>query len=460
MRKTSISLIALGVGFAGGLAFSVPRFLPAVAATADPETYRQLNLFGEVFERVRASYVEEPADTDLIDAAISGMLTSLDPHSSYMNPQSFRDMRVQTRGEFGGLGIQVTMENEVIKVISPIDDTPAAQAGILSGDLITHLDGEAIRGLNLSQAVDRMRGPVNSPIVLTIIREGVDAPFNVEIVRDIIRIRPARSAVENGNIGYVRITTFNEQTFDTLQAEVEKLEEEIGVDNIAGFIVDLRNNPGGLLDQAIEVSDAMLDRGAIVSTRGRNSDESQRYNARAGDITRGKPIVMLINGGSASASEIVAGALRDHNRATLVGTRSFGKGSVQTIIPLGSNGAIRLTTARYYTPAGISIQAVGIAPDIIVEQELPEDMQNRPNATRGESSLRGHLEVQDENGEIIEEDAPDAPQSGSSAYVPPEKEDDKQLQYAIGLISGDIQSEFYPKQGDSIDSAEAPTTNE
>ena len=461
MRKTSISLIALGVGFAGGLAMSLPRLLTAEAASADPETYRQLNLFGEVFERIRAGYVEEPADTDLIDAAISGMLTSLDPHSSYMNPQSFRDMRVQTRGEFGGLGIQVTMENEVIKVISPIDDTPAAEAGILSGDLITHLDGEQIRGLNLSQAVDRMRGPVNSPISLTIVREGVDAPFDVEIVRDIIRIRPARSSVENGNIGYVRITTFNEQTFDTLQAEVESLEAEIGIDNITGFIIDLRNNPGGLLDQAIEVSDAMLDRGAIVSTRGRNTDESQRYNARAGDITRGKPIVVLINGGSASASEIVAGALRDHRRATLVGTRSFGKGSVQTIIPLGSNGAIRLTTARYYTPAGISIQAVGIAPDIVIEQELPEEFLGRPNTTRGESNLRGHLEVEDEDSEEDASDTIEQTQSGSSAYVPPEKEDDKQLQYALGLIAGDIESEFFPpdvedaENTDSVEETEA-----
>lgn len=457
MRKTTITLIALGVGFGGGLAASLPQLLPAEAASANPETYRQLNLFGEVFERIRADYVEEPTDTDLIDAAISGMLTSLDPHSSYMNPKSFNDMRVQTRGEFGGLGIQVTMENEVIKVISPIDDTPAARAGILSGDLITHLDGEAIRGLNLSDAVDRMRGPVNSPIILTIVREGADAPFDVEVVRDIIHIRPARSAVENGNIGYVRITTFNEQTFDTLKAEVEKLEAEIGVDNIAGFIIDLRNNPGGLLDQAIEVSDAMLDRGAIVSTRGRNADESQRYNARAGDITRGKPIVMLINGGSASASEIVAGALQDHNRATLVGTRSFGKGSVQTIIPLGSNGAIRLTTARYYTPAGISIQALGIEPDIIVEQELPEEMQGRVSPPRGESSLRGHLEVEgvgdDENGDG-EGNTTEPRQSGSSAYIPPEKEDDKQLQYAIGLISGDIVSEHFPPKSEEDEAGE------
>ncbi len=461
MRKVTISLIALGVGFGGGLVTSLPRLLPAEAASANPETYRQLNLFGEVFERIRADYVEEPTDTDLIDAAISGMLTSLDPHSSYMNPKSFSDMRVQTRGEFGGLGIQVTMENEVIKVISPIDDTPAARAGILSGDLITHLDGETIQGLNLSEAVDRMRGPVNSPIILTIIREGADAPFDVEVVRDIIHIRPARSAVENGTIGYVRITTFNEQTFDTLKAEVEKLEAEIGADNITGFIVDLRNNPGGLLDQAIEVSDAMLDRGAIVSTRGRNSDESQRYNARAGDITRGKPIVMLINGGSASASEIVAGALQDHHRATIVGTRSFGKGSVQTIIPLGSNGAIRLTTARYYTPAGISIQALGIEPDILVEQELPEELLNRAPPPRGESSLRGHLEVEGEGeeenateNEDGEDNTTEQRQSGSSAYIPPEKEDDKQLQYAIGLISGDIVSEHFPPKSEENEAGE------
>lgn len=455
MRKSTIALLALAAGFGGGMAVSLPKLLPAEAASADPETYRQLNLFGEVFERIRAGYVEEPNDTDLIDAAISGMLTSLDPHSSYMNPKTFRDMRVQTRGEFGGLGIQVTMENDVIKVISPIDDTPAAKAGILSGDFITHLDGEQVLGLTLSEAVERMRGPVNSPIILTIVREGADAPFDVEIVRDIIRIRPVRSSVERDNIGYLRITTFNEKTFDTLEEEFNKLEEEIGVENITGFVIDLRNNPGGLLDQAIEVSDALLDRGAIVSTRGREEDESQRFNARAGDLARGKPIIVLINGGSASASEIVAGALSDHRRATLVGTRSFGKGSVQTIIPLGSNGAIRLTTARYYTPSGISIQAKGIDPDIIIEQELPEELRNRPGSRRGESSLRGHLESSDGESEEevdgTDESADETPKtdgSGSSAYVPPEKEDDKQLQHAIQLLAGEIESEHYPPRTD------------
>ncbi len=441
MRKISISVIAMAAGFAAGVAVSVPKLFPAEAASGSPETYRQLNLFGEVFERVRAGYVEEPSDIELIDAAISGMLTSLDPHSSYMNPKSFRDMRVQTRGEFGGLGIQVTMENGLIKVISPIDDTPAARAGILSGDLITHLNDEAVMGLTLSQAVEKMRGPVNSPITLTIIREGADQPLEFEIVRDIVQIQSVRSRVEEGDVGYIRITTFNEQTFDGLKKAFEKLQAEIGDDNIKGYVIDLRNNPGGLLDQAIEVSDAFLDRGAIVSTRGRETEESQRYNARTGDLSRHKPVIVLINGGSASASEIVAGALRDHRRATLLGTRSFGKGSVQTIIPLGPNGAIRLTTARYYTPAGVSIQAKGIEPDILVEQELPDELLGNNRVNRGESSLRGHLTAKDEKED---NEGDDQIQSGSSAYVPTERGEDKQLLMAIDLLRGIQQNENFP----------------
>lgn len=436
MRKISISVMALAAGFAAGIAISSPKLFPAEAASGSPETYRQLNLFGEVFERVRAGYVEQPADVDLIDGAISGMLTSLDPHSSYMNPKSFRDMRVQTRGEFGGLGIQVTMENGLIKVISPIDETPAARAGILPGDLITHLDDEAVMGLTLTQAVDKMRGPVNSPITLTVLREGAEQPLEIEIVRDIVQIQSVRSNVEEGDVGYIRITTFNEQTFDGLKKAFEKLQSEIGAENVKGYIVDLRNNPGGLLDQAIEVSDAMLDRGAIVSTRGRDAEESQRYNARTGDLSQGKPVIVLINGGSASASEIVAGALRDHRRATLLGTRSFGKGSVQTIIPLGPNGAIRLTTARYYTPAGISIQAKGIEPDILVEQELPEELRGNSQLNRGEASLRGHLTTQ--SGDAEEE------QSGSSAYVPTDRNEDKQLLMAIDLMRGVQENENFP----------------
>jgi len=443
MRKASISAISIAIGFAAGIAVTIPKLFPAEAASGSQDTYRQLNLFGEVFERVRADYVEQPSDVDLIDSAISGMLTSLDPHSSYMNPKSFSDMRVQTRGEFGGLGIQVTMENGLVKVISPIDDTPAARAGILSGDLITHLDDEAVMGLTLSQAVDKMRGPVNSPIVLTVIREGSEEPLEIELVRDIIQIKSVRSRVEEGDVGYIRVTTFNEQTFDGLRDAFEDLREEIGEDKITGYVVDLRNNPGGLLDQAIEVSDAFLDRGAIVSTRGRNAQESQRYNARKGDLSGDKPVIVLINGGSASASEIVAGALRDHRRATLLGTRTFGKGSVQTIIPLGHNGAIRLTTARYYTPAGISIQAKGIEPDILVEQELPEELRDKRTATRGESSLRGHLTASGE------EDEDDEAQSGSSAYIPPERSEDKQLLMAIGLVRGTEEHEMFPPDPDT-----------
>ncbi|MDP2734234.1 MAG: S41 family peptidase, partial [Hoeflea sp.] len=335
MRKGTLPVLALVVGFAGGLAVSLPKFIPAEAA-GNSETYRQLNLFGEVFERVRSDYVEAPDDSKLIEAAVNGMLAGLDPHSSYMSPKSFRDMQVQTRGEFGGLGIEVTMEDGLVKVVSPIDETPAEKAGIMANDLITHLDGEQVQGMTLSQAVEKMRGAVNTPITLTIMREGKDEPFDVKVVRDIIRIRSVRNRTEE-EVGYIRITTFNEQTYDALKASVSELEEEIGSDKLKGFIVDLRNNPGGLLDQAIAVSDAFLDRGEIVSTRGRNADETQRYNARKGDIASGKNVIVLINGGSASASEIVAGALQDHRRATVLGTRSFGKGSVQTIIPLGAN---------------------------------------------------------------------------------------------------------------------------
>jgi carboxyl-terminal processing protease len=337
-------------------------------------------------------------------------------------------MQVQTRGEFGGLGIEVTMENGVVKVVSPIDDTPAERAGIMANDLITHLDGKEIQGLTLQEAVEKMRGPVNSPIELTVVREGKDVPFKVKITRDIIHINPVKYSAED-DVGYVRITTFNEQTTPNLQKAVEDLEKEIGPDKLKGWVIDLRNNPGGLLDQAISVSDSFLNKGAIVLTRGRNQEESQRSNARDGDILNGKPIVVLINGGSASASEIVAGALQDHKRSTTVGTRSFGKGSVQTIIPLG-DGALRLTTARYYTPSGRSIQAKGIEPDLIVEEELPEDMKKQAEAlgNRGEADLRGHLRNEGEEGE---EEI-----SGSSAYVPKDKSKDTQLIYALDILRG------------------------
>jgi carboxyl-terminal processing protease len=400
------------------------------APTPNSEIYKQLDLFGDVLERVRTDYVEKPNDAKLIEAAINGMLSSLDPHSAYMSPKRFQEMQVQTRGEFGGLGIEVTMESGVVKVVSPIDDTPASKAGILANDLITHLDGEQIAGMTLSQAVDRMRGRVDTPITLTIVRKGRPEPFDVKIVRAVIRINPVKSRLEgDGEVAYLKVTTFNEKTHQNVVKAIAAMKKEAG-DKLKGFILDLRNNPGGLLDQAISVSDDFLNQGAIVLTRGRNLRETQRSNARKGDLTDGKKILVLINGGSASASEIVAGALQDHHRATVIGTRSFGKGSVQTIIPLGGNGALRLTTARYYTPSGRSIQAKGIDPDLIVEQDLPPELKKlQVERPRGEASLRGHL-----RGEGA---APDKKEtSGSSAYVPREAEKDKQLQYAIATLRG------------------------
>src|ERR1700752_265876 len=336
------------------------------AATANStETYKQLNLFGEVFERVRSEYVDDVSDNSLVESAINGMLTSLDPHSNYLNSKNFNDMKVQTRGEFGGLGIEVSMESGLVKVVSPIDDTPAARAGLKPGDLITHLDGDPVQGMTLPEAVEKMRGLIGSEIKLTIRREGKD-PFDVKLTRATIKIQSVRSRIEGNTIGYIRITSFNEQTDVGLNNAMKNLKSQAGT-KLSGVILDLRNNPGGLLDQAVAVSDAFLDKGEIVSTRGRRSEDAQRYNARPGDIASGLPLAVLINGGSASASEIVAGALQDHHRALLIGTKSFGKGSVQTIIPLAGHGAMRLTTARYYTPSGRSIQARGIDPDVVVE---------------------------------------------------------------------------------------------
>jgi len=444
MKRQIIASFALGTVAATVALFALqPISQETPASAASSETYRQLNLFGDVFERVRADYVEETEDAKLIDNAINGMLTSLDPHSSYLNPKNFRDMQVQTRGEFGGLGIEVTMENGLVKVVTPIDETPASAAGIRPNDLITHIDGESIMGMTLSDAVEKMRGPVGTSIKLTIIREGKDEPFDVSITRDTITIKSVRWRREE-NIGYVRITTFNEQTASGLEEAVNELSGEIGQNRLKGYIIDLRNNPGGLLDQAIAVSDAFLDQGEIVSTRGRRSEDTQRYNARGGDLTGGKPVVVLVNGGSASASEIVAGALQDHRRGTVLGTRSFGKGSVQTIIPLGSDGAIRLTTARYYTPAGTSIQAKGIEPDIIVLQ-ADEDGKGGGRVT-GEASLRGHL-----NSESGEE------KSGSSSFVPADKKDDTQLLYAIDLLNGKVSAQ--QAQATPPANAEAETAN-
>ena len=426
MRKSDFAvwvLVVLAFVAAGTSVINATRSQSATAANVD--VYKSLDLFGEVLERVRADYVEKPDDSELIESAINGMLSGLDPHSSYLNPKHFRDMQVQTRGEFGGLGIEVTMEDGIVKVVSPIENTPAEKSGVMSGDLITHLDGTSIQGMTLEQAVEKMRGPVDTPITVTVIRKGTPDPFDIKIVRDVIRINPVRAEVE-GDIGYLRIKTFSEQTFEELKNQMAELKKKIGPD-LKGYIIDLRNNPGGLLDQAIAVSDAFLDKGAIVLTRGRNLNETQRSNARPGDLSDEKKLVVLINGGSASASEIVAGALQDHKRALVVGTRSFGKGSVQTIIPLGSNGAIRLTTARYYTPSGRSIQAKGIDPDVLVEEDLPDDMKAAAKASqpRGEASLRGHLK----NGEAGEN-------TGSSAFVPKDKDKDTQLKYAIDFLHG------------------------
>ena len=424
------------------LALLAPHTTHVDAASSD--TYRQLNLFGDVFERVRAEYVEEVTDEELIEAAIRGMLSSLDPHSSYLNPESFGEMQVQTRGEFGGLGIEVTMEDGLVRVVSPIDDTPAFRAGIEAGDLITHLDGEPILGMTLGDAVDRMRGPVNTDIVLTVLREGAEEPLEITITRDIIVIQSVRSRVED-KIGYIRITSFNEQADEGVQEALEEIKAELG-DELQGIVLDLRNNPGGLLDQAIAVSDAFLDQGEIVSTRGRRPDSSQRFNARAGDLAEGLPIVVLINGGSASASEIVAGALQDHRRAIIMGTDSFGKGSVQTIIPLPGHGAMRLTTARYYTPSGVSIQAKGIVPDIYVAAAVIDPLDE--SLERHESDLRNSLdaegtdedvddavgeEVLDEN---IEEEISEEEEAIEDSGRSEQAREDYQLNRALDLLEG------------------------
>jgi carboxyl-terminal processing protease len=425
MRKTSLILFSAAAGAAVTLLVTQPpmKLISSSARAAAADTYRQLNLFGDVFERVRSDYVEKPDDSKLVETAINGMLQGLDPHSSYMDPKNFRDMQVQTRGEFGGLGIEVTMEDGLIKVVAPIDETPAAKAGILSNDIITHLDDEAIQGLTLNQAVEKMRGPVNTKIKLRIMRKGQDKPLDIAVTRDNIRVRSARGRLEGEDIGVLRVTQFNEQTTENLRRAITDIQNQSG-DKLKGYILDLRNNPGGLLDQAISVSDAFLERGEIVSTRGRNTEETQRFNARSGDLTKGKPVIILINGGSASASEIVAGALQDHKRGTVIGTRSFGKGSVQTIIPLGSGaGALRLTTARYFTPSGRSIQAKGIVPDIEVLQDVPEELKARTDS-KGEASLRGHLKSEGDE------------QTGSQSYVPPDPKDDKALKMAADLLHG------------------------
>jgi carboxyl-terminal processing protease len=434
MKRLPLFFLGAAAGAMVAIATVQPRILlNATANAAASDVYRQLNLFGDIFEHVRAQYVEKPDEAKMIESAINGMLTSLDPHSAFLDIKNFRDMQTQTRGEFGGLGIEVTMENGLVKVVTPMDGTPAHRAGIQPNDLITHLNGEPVKGLTLEQAVDKMRGPVNSSIKLKIDRKGVAEPVEVTIVREIISIRNVRTRVE-GDVGYVRITSFQgERTMEQLRSGIAEISKQVPSDKLKGYIVDLRNNGGGLLDQAIAVTDAFLERGEIVSTRGRNPDDTQRHNARPGDLTNGKPLIVLVNGGSASASEIVAGALQDHKRATLLGSRSFGKGSVQTVIPISQFGALKLTTARYYTPAGRSIQAKGIAPDIELIQDLPEELKGKVE-TRGESSLRGHLKAGDDEEE----------KGGSPAYVPTEAKDDKQLQLALDLLRGVQKNSAFP----------------
>jgi carboxyl-terminal processing protease len=426
MRRASLIItgIVIGAGFATlGQQARVLMGSSALAAAAD--TYKNLSLFGDVFDKVRADYVERPDEQKLVESAINGMLTSLDPHSSYLDAKGFKDMRTQTEGKFGGLGIEVTQEDGLVKVVSPIDDTPASRAGIMSGDLIFAIDDDNVQGLTLNQAVDKMRGQINTPVKLTILRGKDKEKHEIKLVRAEIHIKSVRSHKEGEDVGYIRISQFNEETSDGLRSAMQKFQQEMPGDKLKGYIVDLRNNPGGLLDQSIQVVNSFIDHGEIVSTRGRTADETQRYNARASsDISKGKPVIVLINGGSASASEIVAGALQDHKRATILGTRSFGKGSVQTIIPLGgANGALRLTTARYYTPSGRSIQAKGIDPDITLLQDVPDELKGKDD-TKGEASLKGHLK----NGEDEK--------SGSQAYVPPDPLKDKQLIAAMDILHG------------------------
>ena len=415
--------------------------LLAQEAAKTTNVHEQLDLFGDIFERIRSQYVEEVDEGELIEAAINGMLTSLDPHSSYLSPNDAADMRVQTRGEFGGLGIEVTQEEGFVKVVSPIDGTPADSAGVEAGDFITHVDGESVLGLTLDEAVDMMRGPVGSEIVITVVREGEAEPFDVSIIRDTIKLTAVRARTERNSV-VLRVTTFNDQTFKNLESGLnEQIEEAGGMDKVTGIVLDLRNNPGGLLTQAIKVADAFLDEGEIVSTRGRNPEDGERFNATEGDLANGLPMVVLINGGSASASEIVAGALKDHRRAIVVGTKSFGKGSVQTVMPLRGDGAMRLTTARYYTPSGRSIQALGVSPDIVVaqprttpasEEEDEAEDTTRPRS-RSEADLRGRLDNDSLSEDEIRQIEEEQERAEEAAKL---RDEDYQLAYAIDILKG------------------------
>lgn len=435
MNKLIIAAIG---GIAGGVVLTTQLAGPLIAQEnrANSSVYEQLDLFGDIFERIRANYVEDVDSAALIQAAINGMLTSLDPHSSYLPPNDFSDMQVQTRGEFGGLGIEVTQEDGFVRVITPMDDTPAFAAGVEAGDFITHVNGEALLGLTLEQAVDMMRGPVGSEITITVVREGRDQPFDISIIRDRIRLTAVRARME-GNTAILRVSTFNDQTYPNLQDGLRRMIEEVGgLENINGVVLDLRNNPGGLLNQAIRVTDAFLERGEIVSTRGRRAEDGERYNATPGDLIDGMPLVVLINGGSASASEIVAGALQDHNRAVVVGTNSFGKGSVQSIMPVAGNGAMRLTTSLYYTPSGRSIQALGIAPDILVEQRRPVEVDEEQQAAqtrRNEASLRGAIQNSTLSEDQLRQLEAERAIAEATAQL---RNDDYQLAYAIDILTG------------------------
>ena len=441
MKK--IALAALGGTLAGTiLTTQIAGPLIAQEAEKTVSVYEQLDLFGDIFERIRAQYVEEVDTEQLVEAAINGMLTSLDPHSSYLSAKDFDEMQEQTRGEFGGLGLEVTQEDGFVKVVAPMDGTPADKAGIKAGDFITHVNSESVLGLTLDDAVDKMRGPVGSEIIITVVREGVAEPFDVSIIRDTIKMVAVRPRLV-GNTVVLRISTFNDQTFVGVEEGIKKMVEEAGgMDKVNGFVIDLRNNPGGLLNQAIMVSDAFLEKGEITSTRGRDPEQGERFNAEPGDLADGKPMVVLINGGSASASEIVSGALQDHRRAIVVGTKSFGKGSVQTLIPLKGDGAMRLTTARYYTPSGRSIQALGVMPDIVVNQPIVEPLTEEEQEARDAEEARNDRSEADLRGAITNDSMSedernqleaDRARTEEAAKL---RDEDYQLAYAVDILRG------------------------
>ena len=404
---------------------------PANSKESKKETYEQLDLFGQVFDLVKSKYVEEVKRKELIEAAINGMLSSLDPHSGFLVPKSYDDMQVDTKGSFGGLGIEVTQQDGFVKVVSPMDDTPAYKAGVLAGDFITFVDDKPMLGLSLSEAVEIMRGPVGSTIKLTIVREGLEDPIEVQVIRDVIKLTAARVRIEN-NVVIMRVTTFNEQTMPNLKDGIKAVMEQIGEKEPKGFVLDLRNNPGGLLSEAISVTDLFLDQGEIVSTRDREG-KGERYKAIKGDIAEGKPLVILINAGSASASEIVAGALQDHRRAIVLGTKSFGKGSVQSVLPMGQSGGIRLTTARYYTPSGRSIQALGVTPDIFLKFKRVEESEEEKRKTFSEADLEGALSndsLTDTEKEMLRKEEISFQETNER------RKKDNQLAHAIDLIEG------------------------